>query len=104
MMARWSQHPSIVTLMEYRRGRIAWIWSAGNAGLKLAELLRQRDEDSFRAAEITEAIHVLVLRHLAYELGSMPAQAGDHVVDVVDGEHDPTNPQSVHRCVLRLRA
>ena len=35
-----------------------------------------------------EPVDVLVLRDLAHEFGSVAAQAGDDVVDVVDHEHD----------------
>jgi hypothetical protein len=67
------------------------------------ELLGQRDDDTFGAAEVTEPILVLVLRHLANEFGSMLLQPANDVVDVVDGEHDATDAQRVRRCVCRLR-
>ncbi len=34
----------------------------------------------------------------------MSAQAGNDILDVIDGEHDATNAQRVRRCVLRLSA
>jgi hypothetical protein len=40
---------------------------------------------------------VLVLRHLAEEFGAVGAQAGDGVIDVVDGEHDAMQAQRVGR-------
>src|SRR5262245_50188994 len=70
----------------------------------LADLLGQRDGDALRAAQVTEAVHVLVLHHLAEELGAVLAQPRDDVVDVVDGEHDATYAQRVGRCVLRFGA
>ena len=51
-----------------------------------AELLGQSDEDALRAAHEAEPVDVLVLRDLVDELGTVVAQAGDDVVDVVDGE------------------
>ena len=70
----------------------------------LAELLGQRDEDALGAPEIAEPKLVFVLRHLANELGAMLLQAGDVVVDVVNGEHDSTFAERVRRCVLRFSA
>src|SRR5205085_5816879 len=73
-------------------------------GFASAELLGQRDDDALRAADVTEPIAVLVLRHLANELGAMGAQAGKDVLDVFDGEHDVTYAQRIRRCVFRLSA
>ena len=56
-----------------------------------------------RATQEAEPVDVLVLRDLADELATVAAQAGDDVVDVVDGEHDAADAQRVHRRVLRLR-
>src|SRR6266496_415561 len=69
-----------------------------------AEFLGQRDNDAFGAAEVAEQKDVLVPHHLADELGAMGPQAGDGVLDVVDGEHKATDAQRVRRCVLRLGA
>src|SRR5215204_1992282 len=69
-----------------------------------AELLGQRDEDALRAPNVAEPILVLVLRHLANELGAMLLQAGNDVVDVVNGEHNATYPERVRRCVFRFSA
>src|SRR3712207_9209141 len=79
-------------------------WSyVGRDGL-LAELLGQSDDDPLGAADEAEPVAVLVLRHLADELGAVSAKAGNDVLDVVDGEHDSTYAQRVRRCVLRLTA
>src|SRR5262249_36258470 len=51
---------------------------------------------------VTEPVHVLVLGDFADELSTMGAQAREDVLDVVDGEHDTTEAQRVHRRVLRL--
>src|SRR5215469_5340632 len=69
-----------------------------------AELLGQRDDDALRAADVTEPILVLVLRQLANEFGAMGVQAGNHVFNVFDSEHDATYAQCVRRCVFRLSA
>src|SRR6476646_1688034 len=67
-----------------------------------AELLGQSDDDGLRAAQEAEPVAVLVLRDLADEFGTVPAQAGDDVVDVVDGEHDAAYAQRVRRRAFRL--
>jgi hypothetical protein len=48
--------------------------------------LGQLDDDPGRPANVAELEHLLVVHHLAHELGAAPLQAGDDVVDVVDGE------------------
>jgi hypothetical protein len=53
-----------------------------------AEPLGDSDDDAPGATQEAEPVDVLVLRHLADELGTVAAQAGDDVVDVLDGEHD----------------
>jgi hypothetical protein len=53
-----------------------------------AELLGQSDDDALRATQEAEPVDVLVLRDLADEFGTVAAQAGNDVVDVVDSEHD----------------
>src|SRR5262245_6033682 len=65
-----------------------------------AERLGQCDDDALGAPDVAEPILVLVLHHLANELGAVGPQAGEDLVDVVDGEHDATNAQRVHRCVF----
>jgi hypothetical protein len=64
--------------------------TAGEAALGSAELFGERDDDAIGAAEVAEPIEILVLRHLADELGAVSPHAGNDVVDVVDGEHDAT--------------
>jgi hypothetical protein len=80
-------------------------WPAGlRDENELAELLGKRDEDALGTSNVAEPILVLVLRHAANELGAMLLQAGNDVVDVVDGEHDAAYPERVRRCVLRFSA
>src|SRR5215216_5613201 len=67
-----------------------------------AELLGQSDDDALRATQEAEPVDVLVLRDLVEEFGTVAAQPGNDVVDVVDGEHDAAYAQSVRRRVLRL--
>ena len=55
-----------------------------------AELLGQRDEDAPRVADVTEPVFVLVLHQLANELGAAGAEAGNDILEVVNGEHDAT--------------
>ena len=55
--------------------------------LSSAELFGERDDDAIGAAEVAEPIEILVLPHLADELGAVSPHAGNDVVDVVDGEH-----------------
>jgi len=52
-----------------------------------AELLGQSDDDALGAADITEQVYVLVPHHLTDEPGAVRLQAGDNILDVVDGEH-----------------
>ena len=67
-----------------------------------AELLGQSDDDALRATQEAEPVDVLVLRDLADEFGTVAAQAGNDVVDVVDSEHDAAYAQRVRRRVFRL--
>ncbi len=67
-----------------------------------AELLGQPDDDALRAAQKAEPVDVLVLRDLADELGTVAAQAGNDIVDVVDHEHDAAHAQRVRRRAFRL--
>src|SRR5207247_9867741 len=55
------------------------------------------------ATQEAEPVEVLVLRDLAEEFGTvLAAQAGNDVVDVVDGEHDAAYAQRVRRRAFRL--
>src|SRR5687768_736927 len=67
-----------------------------------AELLGQSDDDALGATQEAEPVAVLVLRDLADEFGTVAAQAGNDVVDVVDSEHDAAYPQRVRRRAFRL--
>src|SRR5215211_2756803 len=67
-----------------------------------AELLGQSDDDALRATQEAEPVDVLVLRDLADEFGTVAAQAGNDVVDVVDSEHDAADAQRVRRRVFRV--
>jgi len=53
-----------------------------------SELLGQADEETFRSADVAEAIRVFIPDDLAYELRSALAEPLQRLVDVVDGEHD----------------
>ena len=54
----------------------------------LADLLGQPDEDPLRASDVTEPILILVLRQFTNQLGSVRAEPGERIVDVLHGEHD----------------
>src|SRR4051812_33345099 len=51
-----------------------------------ADLLRQLDDDSLRAADVAEPVDVLVVLQLADELTAAGSQPGNDRVDVLDGE------------------
>src|SRR6186997_3066458 len=72
------------------------------AGLVSADLFGQGDDDACGAAEVAEPEDVLVLGDLTEEFAAVGAQAGDGVVDVVDGEHDAMQAQRVGRRVQRI--
>jgi hypothetical protein len=61
--------------------RVCKLAQVGRGG-PLADLLGQCDDDVLGAAEVTEPVAVLVLRHLAEEFGAVGAQAGKDVLDV----------------------
>src|SRR5437764_11693549 len=65
-----------------------------------AELLGKRDNDALRPADVSEPVRGLVL-HFANELGPMGAHTGNDSVDIIDGEHDATHAQRVHRRIYR---
>src|SRR3954447_25413613 len=64
---------------------------------RLADLLGQSDDDALGAAQEAQPVDLLVLRDLADELGTVAAQAGNDVVDVLDSEHDAAYAQRVRR-------
>src|SRR5260370_37909926 len=84
--------------------RAGQVSSAVPRRLASADLFGQGDDDARGAAEVAEQEDVLVLRYLAEEFGAVGAQAGDRVMDVVDGEHDAMQAQRVGRRVFRLGA
>ena len=62
-----------------------------------AELLGQLDDDALGAADVAQPVAVLVLHQLAHEFGIVGEQAGEDVLDVLDGERfettlDPKRP------------
>src|SRR5688572_31093485 len=61
------------------------------------ELLGQSDDDALRTTHEAEPVDVLVLRNLADEFGTVVAQPGNDVVDVVESEHDAAYAQRVRR-------
>src|SRR4051794_1097889 len=67
-----------------------------------AELFCQSDDDALRATQEAEPVFVLVLRNLADEFGTVPAQAGDDVADVVNSEHDAAYAQRIRGRAFRL--
>ncbi len=62
-----------------------------------ADLLRQLDDDPFRAADVAEPIAVFVLLHRANERRAAGSQAGDDGVDVVDCECEMAEARGVRR-------
>jgi hypothetical protein len=68
------------------------VWCAAGNGLDpLADLLRELDDDSLRAADVAEPVAVLVALQLADEFSAAGSQAGDDGVDVLDGEWNFTS-------------
>src|SRR5215203_522357 len=66
------------------------------------EFLGQRDDDARRASHVAESVLVLVLDHLADELGALLAQASDSVLDAFDCKHHAPQAQRVRRCDRRF--
>src|SRR5215212_3526316 len=62
-----------------------------------ADLLRQLDDDSRRAAHIAEPVAVLVVLQLADQLAAMRSQAREGCLDVVDDEEDVADTRGVGR-------
>ena len=60
------------------------------------ELLGESDEDPFRAADVAEAVGLLILDDFTDELGATLAEYVEGIVDVVDGEHDTEVAEGVH--------
>ncbi len=57
-------------------------------GLALAKFLRESDENPFRHADVAEAIGVLILHYVTYELRTTLAESFKRLVDVIHREHD----------------
>src|SRR5215218_7613687 len=94
------------TLSQNVSGANAWTGSTdgdvAHAHGGSAELLGQSDDDALGATQEAEPVAVFVLRDLVQEFGTVAAQAGNDVVDVLDGEHDAAYAQRVRRRVFRL--
>jgi hypothetical protein len=69
----------------------------------IIELFCQPNKKPFGSADIAEPIRVLVLNHLANQLGAMPAEPGYHFVNVFNREHDTQVAERVHRCSTVVR-
>src|SRR3954469_7427925 len=69
----------------------------------LPDLLCKPDENSFRTSDVAEPVRVLVLDHFADELGAKLAKPGEHIVDVLDGEHDAEISERIHRSAAVIR-
>src|SRR6185295_20304142 len=87
---------------ERRRWVATWIGigpstrpSSPKAANASGEFLGQRDDDARRASRVAKSVLVLVLDHLADELGAFRAQASDRVVDAFDCKHDAPEAQRV---------
>src|SRR3954471_11787246 len=61
-----------------------------------ADLLSQPDENPLGASDVAKPIHVFVIDYFVDELSAVLLQAGERVVEIVDGEHDSQIAQSVH--------
>ncbi len=57
------------------------------------QLLGERRDDALGAADVAEAIGLLVLLWLANEFGAVALQAGKDVFDGLNREHDATWPK-----------
>ena len=73
---------------------------------RLPALLSEFDEKSFGTPDVAEPIRVFALDHFADELRAALAEAGERVVDVLHGEHDPQVPeltiQDMEQLILRV--
>jgi hypothetical protein len=67
--------------------------------LLIVELFGQCDHNAVGAAEVTESVHVLVLRNFANKLGPVLLQASNDVINVRDGKHDAAYAECVHRYI-----
>src|SRR5207253_5395354 len=69
-----------------------WKWATHG----LPELLGQRDDDALWSTDVGQPVRVAVL-HFADELSAVGAHARHERIDVIDGEHDPTDAERVER-------
>src|SRR5262249_40793203 len=67
--------------------------------LPIAELFGQCDHNALGATEVTESVHLLVLRNFANKFGPVLLQASNDVINVRDGDHDAAYAQRVHRYI-----
>jgi hypothetical protein len=56
--------------------------------VRSADLFSESDENIFRPADVTKAIHVQVLDHLTYESRATLLEPLKRVVNVLYGEHN----------------
>src|SRR5947209_4696057 len=68
-------------------------------GRAALELLGDPNEQSFGAADVAEAVGLLVLHHIPDELCADLAEPRERLVDVVHREHDAQVAESIHRSV-----
>lgn len=61
----------------------------GGLGGVRAEFFGEPDEESFGAADVAEAVDVFVLNDFVDEFGAKLVEAGQGIIQVLDGEHDP---------------
>ena len=55
------------------------------------ELLGQRNDNAFETTNVTEEVFVFVLHYLSDKFSTMGLQPGQHVFDILNGEHDATD-------------
>src|SRR6476469_9904502 len=71
---------------------------AALGGETLSDLLRERNDDTFRTTDVGQLIRFPV-PHFADQLRAVLAHVRYQYVDVIDGEHDAAQTQCVHRRV-----
>src|SRR5690606_17084424 len=71
-------------------------------GYDLSEWFCQRDNDSGRAANITQPVRVLILDDFTDELSPPGTQAPQDFINAVNGKHDAVQAQRVHRSVSQV--
>jgi len=86
----WSRVKSVQVLDGSRKKRNEALWAS-------AKRLSQSNENAFRTPNVTEQVHVFVSNDFSNEFSTMGLQAGKDFFDILNGEHDATHTQSVHR-------